>query len=269
VIAFPNAKINLGLHVIEKRADGFHNIETIFYPIGWCDILEIVKSDSLKFKKTGIRISGESKKNLCLQAYQLLKDKYDLPPVNIHLHKIIPIGAGLGGGSSDAAHTLLLLNKIFDLAISETDLIGMASTIGADCAFFIKNNTVFATGKGDVFETVDLKLPGLQLLVVKPDVGVNTASAYKGVKPKLPLSTLKETVAKPAETWKEVLANDFETTVFKKQPVIQYIKEELYNSGAVYASMSGSGSAVYGLFKTTDALLLAKDKLKIYSTWSG
>ena len=256
MITFPNAKINLGLNIVEKRSDGYHNIETVFYPVGWKDVLEIIPSEKkinrksdLQFHQSGIKISGSVQKNSCVKAYRLLKEKYNLPPVEMCLHKIIPSGAGLGGGSSDAAFTLQMLNKIFSLNLSEKTIEEYASTIGADCAFFIRNQPVFAKGKGDEFENVRLDLSEYCIVIVKPDVHVNTATAYKNVTSGTPSASLKKIISQPVKEWKENLVNEFEVSVFKKFPAISHVKEQLYEAGAIYASMSGSGSAVYGIFE--------------------
>jgi len=273
MLTFPNAKINLGLNVVEKRTDGYHNIETVFYPVGWKDVLEIIpyqkkinrKSD-LQFHQSGIKISGSVQKNTCLKAYKLLKEKYDLPPVEMHLHKLIPSGAGLGGGSSDAAFTLMVLNKIFNLNISESTVESFASSIGADCAFFVRNEPVFAKGKGNEFEKINLDLSNYCIVIVKPDVHVNTATAYKNVVAKHSSASLKEIISLPVKEWKDNLLNDFENSVFKKFPVIRHIKEQLYDAGAMYASMSGSGSAVYGIFNTPVDM---SNKFPEYYTWNS
>ncbi len=251
MIAFPNAKINLGLNIIEKRADGFHNLETLFYPINLCDALEIIAApdEPTVFNSTGIDIPGDSEKNLCLKAYHLLKNDFDLKNVKIHLHKVIPMGAGLGGGSSDAAQTLVLLNEIFNLELSQDQLINYARKLGADCAFFILNKPVFATARGDIFNEIDLKLNGYQVIIVKPENHVNTAEAYTNVNISSANNSLMSEIQKPISKWKEIIKNDFEVTIFKKYPEIKVIKNTLYQNGAVYASMSGSGSAVYGLFE--------------------
>ncbi|HRH67395.1 MAG TPA: 4-(cytidine 5'-diphospho)-2-C-methyl-D-erythritol kinase [Bacteroidia bacterium] len=253
MISFPNCKINLGLRVVAKRTDGFHTIETIFYPVPWTDILEVVMNEdtnaSTAFKSTGIRVYGPKEKNLCLKAYQLLSEKHNLPPVKMHLHKVIPIGAGLGGGSSDAANTLISLNKLFRLNLSEEELEDYASEIGSDCPFFIRNKAMYATEKGNVMEPVNLKLKNIYIVVVKPRVHISTAEAYAGISPAKKNNSLKDLIRLPIEDWKDQIANDFEKTIFESHPGIRNIKNKLYKFGAVYASMSGSGSAVYGLFK--------------------
>ena len=255
MITFPNAKINLGLNIVEKRADGYHNIETVFYPVGWKDILEIIPGEKkinrkrdVQFHSSGIKISGGAKKNTCIKAYELLKEKYALPPVEMHLHKVIPAGAGLGGGSSDAAFALLTLNTIFNLHIPKEEMEKYATSIGADCAFFIRNKAVFAHGIGDEFEEIQVNLSDYSIVIVKPDVSVSTALAYKNVIPQKPEVSIREVIQQPVGEWKKSLVNDFESTVFKKFPAIKHIKEQLYDAGALYASMSGSGSAVFGIF---------------------
>jgi len=255
MITFPNAKINLGLNIVEKRSDGYHNIETVFYPVGWKDVLEIIpfekkinRKNDLQFHQSGIKITGKIENNSCVKAYRLLKEKYELPPVEMCLHKIIPSGAGLGGGSSDAAFTIVMLNKIFSLNLPDETIESLASSIGADCAFFIRNQPVFAMGKGDEFETINLDLSKYHIVIVKPDVHVNTANAYKNVVPKPTSLSLKEIISRPISEWKEKLVNEFEFSVFKKYPAIRHVKEQLYEAGALYASMSGSGSSVFGIF---------------------
>jgi len=253
MISFPNCKINIGLNIVEKRSDGFHAIETVFYPVPWSDILEILpattKTNSVDFKSTGIRIYGTKDTNLCVRAYQLLAEDFPLSPVKMHLHKIIPIGAGLGGGSSDAAFALKMLNTYFGLQLSEAQLENYAGKLGSDCPFFIRNKAVYATGRGEIFEDIKLKLDDYFFVLVKPRVHVSTAEAYAGVKPQRPAQPLSELIRKPSDTWKTSIKNDFEETILEKYPSIRKIKRRLYDEGAVYASMSGSGSTVYGLFR--------------------
>ncbi|REJ82401.1 MAG: 4-(cytidine 5'-diphospho)-2-C-methyl-D-erythritol kinase [Bacteroidetes bacterium] len=253
MITFPGCKINIGLNVLEKRQDGYHSLETVFYPVSWTDLLEIVpaggKVSSMVIKSTGIRMYGPREKNLCMKAYMELSRHYSLPPVKSHLHKIVPIGAGLGGGSADAAHTLLLLNKLFRLGMSDSDLESIAAELGSDCPFFIKNKAVIASGRGEIFEPLNLKLKNYFLTIVKPRVHVSTAEAYSGIQPRKPAVSLKELIRLPIDSWKENISNDFEDVIFNKYPSVAKIKQNLYKLGAVYASMSGSGSAVYGIFK--------------------
>lgn len=249
MISFPPCKINLGLNIIEKRSDGFHNLETCFYPIPFTDIVEILPSKEVTFVPTGASIPGSTVDNLCLQAYQLLKKDFDLLPVEIHLHKVIPTGAGLGGGSSDAAHTLRLLNTIFSLNLSAQQLQHYAQQLGSDCAFFIEDKPMLGTGRGEILSPVKLTLKGKFLVLVKPSVHVSTAEAYKGIKPYRSSQSIKSIIETiPMQEWKNFLKNDFEESIFKSYPVIREHKENLYAQGAVYAAMSGSGSSVFGIF---------------------
>lgn len=248
MICFPNAKINLGLNIVRKRTDGYHDIETVFYPIPIHDALEITEAEQTSFRQTGIRIDAPAEKNLVMKALAKLKENHTIPELQVELRKAIPFGAGLGGGSSDAAFMLKLVNEFAHLQLSETELERIASTLGADCAFFVRNKPVFASGIGNVFEPISLSLKGWHLVLVKPDVSVSTAEAYAQVVPHEPTVSLKEIIAQPVETWKETMVNDFETSVFAQFPLIRRIKERLYEAGAVYASMSGSGSSVFGLF---------------------
>lgn len=248
MIIFPNAKINIGLNVISRRADGYHNLETIFYPVNIKDALEIVEADELTFQSSGLDIPGRVEDNLCIQGYHLLKKDFDLPPVKIHLHKHIPIGAGLGGGSADAAFCIRLIDQNFNLGLSDEQMIGYARKLGADCAFFIRNEPVFAFEIGDEFEPVKLDLSKYQIIVVMPPVHISTAEAYRGVKPAPVKDSLMELVYEPVAEWKKFIKNDFEISVFKDHPEIRGIKAALYEAGALYASMSGSGAAVFGIF---------------------
>ncbi len=268
MILFPNAKINIGLNIIEKRIDGFHNIETLFYPIGLSDILEINKSNKLEFKNTGLTVENNKlESNLCYKAYQLLNDDYDLGSINIHLHKIIPFGAGIGGGSSDATFTLKLLNSLFDLKLHNTQLQKYAEKIGSDCSFFLLNKPAFAVEKGNILTKSDLNLKGYFLVLIHPGIHVNTAIAYSNVTPKKPEKSLAELINIPIKNWKGKLVNDFEESVFKNYPELRVIKEELYTQGAIYASMSGSGSAVYGIFKDEINLKQIFNKYFVWSEW--
>lgn len=253
MISFPNAKINLGLHITEKRPDGYHNLETVFYPIPLEDALEIhplpnANGRSFAFHPSGLEIAGRVEDNLVVKAYLLLKDTFELPPIDIHLFKHIPSGAGMGGGSSDAAFMLKLLNERFSLQLTVEQLEDYAATLGADCAFFIRNKPTFASGIGNVFSPIDLSLSGYQLIVIKPDVFVSTRDAFSKITPQQPKFALQEVIKRPVNEWKEYLVNDFEASVFPQFPVIREIKEELYRQGAIYAAMSGSGSSVFGLF---------------------
>lgn len=249
MIAFPNAKINIGLNVVSRRTDGYHNLETIFYPIKIHDVLEVVLNDELQFASSGNVIPGNADENLCLKAYHLIKKDHDLQPVKIHLHKNIPIGAGLGGGSSDCAFFIKLLNKVCQLGLSLKTMQNYARQLGADCAVFIDNKSVFAFGKGDRFEEIELDLSDYYLVLVMPAVHVSTAEAYVGIQPKLADSNLQSDLKLPIENWKNIVKNDFEKSVFQHHPDIYAIKEALYKHGAIYAAMSGSGAAVFGIFQ--------------------
>ena len=266
MICFPNAKINLGLNVVNKRPDGYHNIETVFYPIPVKDALEIVSAEELSFTQTGIQVDAPMEKNLVIKALNLLKTQYDIPALEVHLLKAIPFGAGLGGGSADAAFMLKLLNDFCQLNIQPEELEKLAATIGADCPFFIRNTPVFATGTGNIFEPVELSLKDYHLCLVKPDVAVSTPEAYSLVTPAAPALSLKEIINRPVSEWKKLMINDFEQSVFTKHPVIGQIKETLYQAGAVYASMSGSGSSVFGLFENPTHL---KEQFSGCFVWEG
>ncbi len=254
MISFPNCKINLGLSVLYKREDGFHQLETVFYPLLMKDILEVIETDKkTEISLSGLKINGNENDNLCLKAYQLLKKDFpDLPAVKIHLHKTIPMGAGLGGGSADGAFMLQLLNTKFRLGISMEKLMDYAQQSGSDCPFFLINKPCIAKGRGEILEEINLDLSSYKILLVVPDIHINTSWAFSKLnlqsKPEVS-GKLKNIVSLPIESWKDVLVNDFERIVFAKNPEISLIKEKLYKAGASYASMSGSGSAVYGIFK--------------------
>lgn len=248
MIVFPPAKINLGLHIVGKRKDGYHEIETCLIPVPLYDALEIIISDKLTFHSSGIDIPGQDKDNLVLKAYSLLKKDFnDLPPVSIHLHKVIPIGAGLGGGSSDAAFALKLMSNLFDLHLEDWFLEDYAAQLGSDCPFFIENTPKIVTGRGEILAPIDLDLSGKWLILINPNVHIGTKEAYEGVKPKQAEYALRE-ILSVCSVWKDRLTNDFEESIFQKYPKIRAIKEWLYGQGAFYASMSGSGSTVFGLF---------------------
>ena len=254
MIAFPNCKINLGLHILQKRADGFHDLETVFYPIPLRDGLEIIQNASpsqnqIEFTSSGLAIDAEPEDNICVKAYHLLKKDFpQLPSVKMHLHKTIPSGAGLGGGSADGAFTLLLLNKKFNLDLNEDQLTQYALQLGSDCPFFIINKPSYATGRGENLQSIELDLSSYQIVVVNPDIHVNTSWAFSQITPHKERKSLKEIITLSIAEWREYLKNDFEEVVFLHHPEIKNIKEQLYEQGAVYASMSGSGSTVYGLF---------------------
>lgn len=272
MILYPNAKINIGLNVLEKREDGFHNLETLFYPVGVVtdpkdgevpvhpvDVLEIVESGELEMHQYGIEYPGDPMDNLCVKAYRALKRDFDIPPVAIHLYKRIPVGAGLGGGSADAAFTLRGLNEMFSLELSDEQLAAYSATLGSDCPFFIYNSPMVGTGRGEILQHAEIyPLEDYRIELVFPPYFVSTAAAYGGIVPrnkraengeKFDSRQLLEMLRNPVETWRECVVNDFETTVFAKIPELAKYKEELYARGAVYASMSGSGSAFFGIFR--------------------
>lgn len=253
MICFPNAKINLGLSVVERRPDGYHNLETVFYPVaGLEDALEIHPASDLQtdcaLHLYGNAVEGSIDDNLVVKAYRLLKAHHHLPPLHIYLYKRIPSGAGLGGGSADASFMLRLLNQRFELALSLEELEHYASQLGADCPFFIRNTPTFAEGTGNLFSPIELSLKGYGIVVIKPDVFVSTREAFAHICPHRPLQSIREVLAQPVQTWRTALVNDFERSVFRQHPEIAIVKQRLYDSGAVYASMSGSGSAVFGLY---------------------
>ena len=255
MVVFPNAKINLGLRVVQKRTDGFHDIETIFYPIALYDVLEVISDvDNRATGAKDISYSGIpfplTSDDLCLRAYNLLKKEFPkLPQVKMHLHKAVPMGAGLGGGSADASFTLKALNVLFNLALTDEQLLHYSLQLGSDCPFFIINKPAYATGRGDILEPVELDLTPYKFVVINPGIHVNTAGAFAQVVPGATTKTVKEIAGEPIETWKNMLQNDFEKFIFQTYPEIKAIKQQLYDGGAIYASMSGSGSTVYGIFE--------------------
>ena len=249
MLSFPNAKINLGLHVVEKRNDGYHNIETCFYPVPLHDALEIVPATEFSFTQAGLTLDSSSSDNLVMKALNLYRKQYEVPPLSVYLKKVIPFGAGLGGGSSDAAFMLKLLTAYTTQNVHEAELEQIAVDIGADCPFFICNKPTIASGIGNIFDSIELSLKGYTLCIIKPGFSVSTKDAYSSVKPAKPAVSLREILQRPVNEWKETLKNDFEPGIFQKYPVIAEIKAFLYTCGAVYAAMSGSGSAVFGLFE--------------------
>lgn len=255
MLTFPNAKINLGLNITEKRPDGYHNLETVFYPVPVEDALEIIPlpdapRGTCTLHLAGQEIAGTLEDNLVAKAYRMLDADFGLPAVDIHLLKRIPSGAGLGGGSSDAAFMLKMLNEQFGLGLTEDSLEAYAARLGADCAFFVRNRPTFAEGIGNIFSPLpSFSLSGYRLLLVKPDVFVSTRDAFARIKPRRADASPKEIVRLPVEKWRGRLVNDFEESVFPQFPLIGETKDEMYRLGAVYASMSGSGSSVFGLFK--------------------
>ncbi len=248
MILFPNIKINIGLNIIERRTDGYHNIETLFYPINYSDVLEVLPSDEFELINLGLQIDCSVEDNLCYNAWQIIDSHYNIGNVRIILYKKIPFGTGLGSGSSDAAFTIKAMNEIFDLRISEKQQMEYAAQIGADCTFFIKNKPVFATEIGTKFSEINIDLSKYKLLLCFPKLAVSTVNAYKNCKPQIPQTSLSDLLKLPVEEWKGKIKNDFEISIFEEYPVLSKIKTELYNKGAVYAQMSGSGAAIYGLF---------------------
>ena len=264
MICFPNAKINLGLQVVSKKPDGYHNIETIFYPIPFCDALEIVLSESNEktFTQTGILVDGSLDDNLVMKAFRLLEKDFDLPKSAIYLRKQIPFGAGLGGGSADAAFMLKLLNDFADLGLSVEELENYAGQLGADCPFFIRNSPVFAEGVGNIFTPLDFSLRDYYLVLIKPDIHISTKEAYNEINPKQPAFRLTEIIRLPVRDWKNYMVNDFEAGVFTRYPIIREIKQSLYDLGALYSSMSGSGSSVFGIFENNEKMSIFASEIK-------
>ena len=290
MVVFPNCKINLGLNILRKRGDGYHDLETVFYPIQLRDALEVIRDHSTVISKqltvnslsltempeqsrdfgkrnsangirlttTGLTIEGDPNDNLCIKAYHLLKKDFpDLPAIQMHLHKVIPMGAGLGGGSADGAYALKLLNDNFHLNLSIEQLIDYALQLGSDCPFFILNQPCFATGRGEVMEEMALDLSAYQFVVVNPKIHIGTSWAFNNIKPTIPTQSIKNLIQQPITTWKDTLLNDFEAPAISQYPEIGAIKEEFYNLGAIYSSMTGSGSTVYGIFEKGKALELS------------
>jgi 4-diphosphocytidyl-2-C-methyl-D-erythritol kinase len=250
MISFPNAKINLGLNVLSRRNDGFHNISTIMVPVGFHDILELLPGDGSEdiFYQTGLSLPGEMQENLCLKASKLFRETYGGTGLRIHLHKMIPAGTGLGGGSSDAARTLIMMDELFGSALKEEELEMLASRLGSDCSFFIGNRPALAAGRGDVLTPVDVDLSGKEILILLPEIHISTPWAYSKVTPGSHPVPPQEVVLKDISEWKGLLVNDFEKPVFEEYPLLKDLRDRLYEAGAIYASVSGSGSAIYGIF---------------------
>lgn len=266
MVSFPSCKINLGLHVLEKRADGFHEIETCLHPVAWTDVLEVLPSQENRFTYTGLSLPGNTNDNLCQRAYELLKSEVSVPNIQLHLHKVIPFGAGLGGGSSDAAATLVLLNNKFELNVSPERMQHLAARLGSDVPFFLRPSPAIATGRGEIMKPVHLGLSGKFICIVYPNFPVDTREAYRGVVPAVPKFKLEEILSRPVSEWKGVLSNDFEPSIFRHHPQLAEIKARLYTLGASYASMSGSGSSVFALF---DSPLDASSEFPSMTVWSG
>lgn len=252
MLVFPNSKLNLGLNVIKKRDDGFHDLETIFYPINWCDALEVIESKSAQpFELTfsGIKVEGDFKENIIYKTFKLLQAYKKMPDIKVHLHKNIPMGAGLGGGSSNASFFINLLDNHFSLNLTQLQKHEIATQLGSDCPFFLQNKPVYAFAKGTEFSAINVNLASYYILVVYPGIHSNTREAFSGLLPQASKHDLKNTIENiPVSEWKNVLFNDFEKTIFIKYPEIKNLKEQLYSEGALYASLSGSGSSVYAIF---------------------
>ncbi len=262
MVLFPNCKINLGLHIIRKRKDGYHDLETVFYPVGLRDAIEMVKHQQpgIRFSASGLAITGNKHDNLCIKAYHLLKQDFpELPPIQLHLHKAIPMGAGLGGGSADGAFMLQLLNEKFSLQLSDEQLIHYALQLGSDCPFFLINKPCFATGRGEQMQEIELNLSAYKFILINPNIHISTAWAFGQLTPKTPAIPIQQVIQQPVATWKDHLKNDFEEPVTRQYPQIRSIKDELYNNGALYASMTGSGSTVFGIFNKTQVFTHALD----------
>jgi len=281
MLVFPNIKINLGLFITGKRLDGLHNIESIFYPVQWHESLEIIErgespSDfsqiqsqvemgKVRFTSYGIPIPGNVDSNLCIKVYQLLDEWFNMPAVDIHLLKTLPIGAGLGGGSADAAFTLKALKDYFQLRISDAEAKDLLAKVGSDCPFFWENKPMFVFGRGERMRPIDVDLSDYYILIVNPNIHISTKEAYAGVNPSPPAIDLEMIPSIDVDGWKDVLVNDFEASIFPNYPIIRDVKEELYNRGALYASMTGSGSTLFGIFKD----LPDEEPFQEYMTWKG
>jgi len=270
LISFPNCKINIGLYITGKRPDGFHNLESVFYPVPFTDALEIIPSpnqNKFSFKSEGIKVTENTEDNLCVKAYKLLQKEYDLPPVEMFLLKKLPSGAGLGGGSSDASFTLKMLNELFELNIPFEKLESFAAQLGSDCPFFIKNKAAFVTGRGEFLEEIDFSLKGYHITIIHPGIHISTKEAFANIKPRQPEISLKEQIQKPISEWRNFITNDFEAYAFSAYPELAEIKKNLYSAGALYAAMSGSGSAVYGISENKPEI---KNKMpENYLVWQG
>jgi len=281
MVVFPNIKINLGLYITGKRPDGYHNIESIFYPVQWKETLEITDRQEgleafpqlqsltevgkVRFMSYGIPIPGNADSNLCIKVYQSLEEWFNLPSIDMHLLKTLPIGAGLGGGSADTAFTLKALKDYFQLRLSDVEAKDLLAKIGSDCPFFWENKPMFVYGRGEKMRPIDLDLSKYFVLIVNPNIHISTKEAYSGVKPSAPAIDLEMMPSIGLEGWKDVLVNDFEASVFPKYPIIKEIKERLYAKGALYASMTGSGSTLYGIFEESPSDL----EFSQYITWNG
>jgi 4-diphosphocytidyl-2-C-methyl-D-erythritol kinase len=270
MIAFPVCKINIGLHIIARRADGYHDIETIFYPVGLCDAIEFIAADDQygqdELIVTGIDSLGDLEDNIIIKTIRRLRDFFNIPVLKLHLHKSVPPGAGLGGGSSDAAYLLKALNRFFDLDIPRDRMMEILLELGSDCPFFIDAVPSYATGRGEIMVPVAGRLSGFYLTLLNPGVSISTAEAYRNCRPAIPGVSLSESFNNPPDKWTNLIVNDFEDFAIRKHPVIGEIKDGLYSYGALFSLMSGSGSSIYGIFRETPQL---PDRLKKYVIWEG
>ncbi|MBQ0007843.1 MAG: 4-(cytidine 5'-diphospho)-2-C-methyl-D-erythritol kinase [bacterium] len=264
MLLHPNAKINIGLNIIKKRPDGYHDISTVMYPIPLRDELEITKSKTFSFSVNGIPLSDDGKENLVVRAWRLVDEKYKIGTVNMTLRKNIPSGAGLGGGSADAAFTICGLNEIFGIGMSTNEMEKMASKLGADCAFFVKNGPALCKGIGDVMTPIELSLTGMKLVLIKPDISIPTPEAYRGCTPGEWKTPLEKNICLPIDKWKNEIKNDFEKQVFAQHPLLDEIKNDFYADDAIYSAMSGSGSTIYGIYNNNQSINILQ-KYKGYS----
>jgi len=265
MIVFPNGKINLGLNIVARRPDGYHDLQSGFYPVPWCDVLEILPAAQNSFQATGIPIPGEPGQNLVMKGWELLNNDFGISPITAHLQKNIPIGAGLGGGSSDGAFALKAMNELFSLGLSNHELEHYAQQLGSDCPFFIENRPAYVTGTGNVFQELACSLSGKFLLVAYPQVHISTGEAYAGITPKQPKPDTLTVLHKPLTEWKGQLTNDFAENLMGRLPIIGNLCDQFYRAGAQYAAMTGSGSAVYAIFEQPTQLDLPEN----YPAWQG
>ncbi len=266
MIGFPPCKINLGLQVLRKRSDGYHDVDTCFYPLPFTDVLEVLPARSFSFHLSGIALPGNRVLNLCVRAWQLMHDRFNTPEADVYLHKCIPPGAGLGGGSANAAWMLRLLRQLFHPSMAYEELLPLAARLGSDCPFFLTDSPMMGSGRGEVLQPAPVSLKGYYLVVLKPNVHLSTAEAYARIVPDSSRQPVAAILRAGIHSWKHLLVNDFEAPAFQNYPVIGHLKESLYNSGACYASMSGSGSAVYGIFEKACDL---PSFLRNYVIWEG
>lgn len=267
MISFPQCKINIGLNIHYKRDDNYHEISSVMYPVPWCDILEIVPSNEFKFTHSGLSIPGKQEDNLCVRAYELLRRDFNIAPVHAHLRKNIPMGGGLGGGSADATEMLKLLTRNNELDLSDSELLEYTNQLGSDCAFFVKGTPQYAEGRGEVLTEIDLDLSGYHLLLINDGTHVSTKEAYANVEPEIPQTPLNELIKLPVEEWYGDIVNQFERSVFKTYPHLAELKDTLLKQGALYASMSGSGATLYGIFKSKPENIEQSFQQLTYSRW--